>query len=156
MLSFQNTVSQQCVQLTSRYPCTCQDCLLLLLQPKEEAVDVKLWRKRHAAARVKREFRTADEVLQEAADKPGAVPRQTILDMRGPQVHHQMPNRARLIARISISRDAKPLVSPHCAGRTGVHYISIITQVMKCTGADQLGDVAGAAGDKLGASERGG
>ena len=55
-------------------------------QAKEEAVDVKLWRKRHAAARVKREFRTADEVLQEAAEKPAAAPRQTILDMRGPQV----------------------------------------------------------------------
>ncbi|CAL8461887.1 g1418 [Coccomyxa elongata] len=54
-------------------------------KPKEEAVDVKLWRKRHAAARVKREFRTADEVLQEAAEKPAAAPRQTILDMRGPQ-----------------------------------------------------------------------
>lgn len=49
-------------------------------------MDVKLWRKRHAAARVKREFRTADEVLQEAAEKPTAAPRQSILDMRGPQV----------------------------------------------------------------------
>ena len=49
-------------------------------------MDVKLWRKRHAAARVKREFRTAEEVLNEAAEQPAAAPRQAILDMRGPQV----------------------------------------------------------------------
>ena len=47
---------------------------------------MKLWRKRHAAARVRREFRTAEEVLNEAAEKPAAAPRQAILDMRGPQV----------------------------------------------------------------------
>ncbi len=49
-------------------------------------MDVKLWRKRHAAARVRREFRTAEEVLNEAAEQPAAAPRQAILDMRGPQV----------------------------------------------------------------------
>ena len=49
-------------------------------------MDVKLWRKRHAAARVRREFRTAEEVLHEAAEQPAAAPRQAILDMRGPQV----------------------------------------------------------------------
>ena len=52
----------------------------------DAAVDVGLWRKRHAAARVRREFRTADEVLAEAAEQPAAAPRQAILDMRGPQV----------------------------------------------------------------------
>ena len=46
----------------------------------------RMWRKKMAAARVKREFRTADEVLREAAEKPTAAPRQAILDMRGPQV----------------------------------------------------------------------
>jgi hypothetical protein len=55
-------------------------------QAKEAAVDVRLWRKRHAAARVRREFRTAEEVLNEAAEQPAAAPKQTILDMRGPQV----------------------------------------------------------------------
>ncbi len=55
---------------------------------------MKLWRKRHAAARVKREFRTADEVLQEAAEKPAAAPRQTILDMRGPQVPNHLSTRS--------------------------------------------------------------
>ena len=62
----------------------------MVSQAKEEAVDVKLWRKRHAAARVKREFRTADEVLQEAAEKPAGATRQTILDMRGPQVQTRL------------------------------------------------------------------
>lgn len=54
-------------------------------------MDVRLWKKNRAAARVKREFKTAEEVLQEAADKPAAAPRQTILDMRGPQVHSSFP-----------------------------------------------------------------
>lgn len=49
-------------------------------------MDVRLWKKKHAQARVRREYRTADEVLAEAAEKPQAAPKQTIIDMRGPQV----------------------------------------------------------------------
>jgi tuftelin-interacting protein 11 len=45
-----------------------------------------MWKKKQAAQRVKREFRTAEEVLREAAEKPLEAPRQAILDMRGPQV----------------------------------------------------------------------
>ena len=55
-------------------------------QAKEQAVDVRLWKKKHAQARVRREYRTADEVLAEAAERPQAAPKQTIIDMRGPQV----------------------------------------------------------------------
>ncbi|KAJ9505867.1 hypothetical protein QJQ45_027951 [Haematococcus lacustris] len=43
----------------------------------------KLWKKKHSEARVKREYRSADQVLQEAPTKPLAA--QPILDMRGPQ-----------------------------------------------------------------------
>ena len=57
-------------------------------QAKDTAVDVRLWKKKHAQARVRREYRTADEVLAEAAEKPQAAPKQTIIDMRGPQVLH--------------------------------------------------------------------
>ncbi|KAK9819736.1 hypothetical protein WJX72_001760 [[Myrmecia] bisecta] len=51
----------------------------------EKAVEVKLWKKRNAEARVKREYRTADEILQEAAERPAMAQAQPILDMRGPQ-----------------------------------------------------------------------
>jgi hypothetical protein len=57
-----------------------------LRQVKEKATDVKLWKKKHAAERVRRDYRTADEVLKEASEKGAEAPRQTILDMRGPQV----------------------------------------------------------------------
>lgn len=58
----------------------------IAVQAEEAVVQPRMWRKKMAAARVKREFRTADEVLAEAAEKPLAAPRQAILDMRGPQV----------------------------------------------------------------------
>lgn len=70
--------------------CCCSLCLsqgkVMASQAKDAAPAVKLWRKKHAAARVRREFRTADEVLAEAAERPAAAPKQAILDMRGPQV----------------------------------------------------------------------
>lgn len=43
----------------------------------------KLWKKRNAGQRTQREYRTAEEVLEQAADRPMAA--QPILDMRGPQ-----------------------------------------------------------------------
>ena len=49
-------------------------------------MDVRLWKKKHAQARVRREYRTADEVLADAAEAPQGAPKQTIIDMRGPQV----------------------------------------------------------------------
>jgi tuftelin-interacting protein 11 len=53
------------------------------------AADVRreaaLWRSKHEGARVKRTFRTADEVLAEAEEKGASAPAQTIIDMRGPQ-----------------------------------------------------------------------
>lgn len=57
---------------------------------KEEGVDVraeaKLWKRRNAEARVTHTFRTAEEVLAEAAERPAeAAARPTIIDMRGPQ-----------------------------------------------------------------------
>ena len=52
------------------------------LQAPAKAVEPRLWKKGKAAARVKREYRTAEEVLAEASEKPAAQP---ILDMRGPQ-----------------------------------------------------------------------
>ena len=48
-------------------------------------MEPRLWKKGRAAERVRREYRTADEILAEAAENPEAAPRQTILDMRGPQ-----------------------------------------------------------------------
>ena len=60
-------------------------------QAKEQAVDVRLWKKKHAQARVRREYRTADEVLADAAEQPQAAPKQTIIDMRGPQVRSCCP-----------------------------------------------------------------
>jgi hypothetical protein len=58
------------------------------VQAEQAVVQPRMWRKKMAAARVKREFRTAEEVLQEAAEKPAVAPRQAILDMRGPQERH--------------------------------------------------------------------
>ena len=54
-------------------------------------MDVRLWKKKHAQARVRREYRTADEVLADAAEQPQAAPKQTIIDMRGPQVRSCCP-----------------------------------------------------------------
>ena len=45
-----------------------------------------MWKRKNADQRVKRSFKTADEVLQESEEKPAAIERQTIIDMRGPQV----------------------------------------------------------------------
>eukprot|EP00884_Botryococcus_braunii_P021802 jgi/Botrbrau1/8305/Bobra.0251s0031.1 len=45
----------------------------------------QLWKKKYASERVKREYRTADEVLKDAGESALEVPRQTIIDMRGPQ-----------------------------------------------------------------------
>ena len=52
------------------------------LQVEAKAVEPRLWKKTKAAERIKREYRTADEVLAEATEKVAAAP---ILDMRGPQ-----------------------------------------------------------------------
>ncbi len=48
---------------------------------------VALWKKRNAAARVRRDYKTADEVLSEGGDAAPAARMHTttILDMRGPQ-----------------------------------------------------------------------
>lgn len=54
------------------------------LQAKKD-VPVALWKKKNAAARVRREYKTADEVLAAAGDAPPVRPAQAILDMRGPQ-----------------------------------------------------------------------
>ncbi|KAI7842892.1 hypothetical protein COHA_003404 [Chlorella ohadii] len=55
----------------------------------EEVVDVKkeakMWKRKNADQRVKRTFKTADEVLKETEEQPAAAERQTIIDMRGPQ-----------------------------------------------------------------------
>ena len=48
------------------------------------ASEAKLWRRRNAAARERRAFRTASEVLAEAPEAT-AAPKQAILDLRGPQ-----------------------------------------------------------------------
>ena len=45
----------------------------------------KLWKKRNAAARVNREYLSAEDVLAKAAEAPSAAPPQAVLDMRGPQ-----------------------------------------------------------------------
>ena len=48
-----------------------------------------MWRKKHGEARVRREYRTADEVVKLVSEQAGAGPvlaAQPILDMRGPQV----------------------------------------------------------------------
>ncbi|KAL4858605.1 Septin and tuftelin-interacting protein 1 [Chlorella vulgaris] len=54
-----------------------------------ETVDVKreakMWKRKNADQRVKRSFKTADEVLKESESRPVAAERQTIIDMRGPQ-----------------------------------------------------------------------
>jgi len=54
------------------------------LQAKAKVVEPRLWKKAKAAERVRREYRTADEVLAEQSDRP-AITSQPILDMRGPQ-----------------------------------------------------------------------
>ena len=48
----------------------------------------RMWKKKHQEARVRREYRTADEVVRETSELcPEAVlAAQPILDMRGPQV----------------------------------------------------------------------
>ena len=48
----------------------------------------RMWKKKHQEARVRREYRTADEVVRETSElRPEAVlAAQPILDMRGPQV----------------------------------------------------------------------
>jgi hypothetical protein len=48
----------------------------------------RLWKKKHTEARVKREYRTAVEVIRASGDVPAAalLSAQPILDMRGPQV----------------------------------------------------------------------
>lgn len=46
---------------------------------------VALWKKKNAAARVRREYKTAEEVVAAAGEAPAARPAQAILDMRGPQ-----------------------------------------------------------------------
>ena len=48
---------------------------------------IAMWKKRNVAARVRREYKTADEVLSEAGDAAPAARQQTttVLDMRGPQ-----------------------------------------------------------------------
>jgi hypothetical protein len=69
-----------------RPPSTMSETSVLWRQVKEKPTDVKLWKKKHAAERVRRDYRTADEVLKEASEKGAEAPRQTILDMRGPQV----------------------------------------------------------------------
>lgn len=49
------------------------------------AVQPKLWKKKNAAARVRREYLSAEDVLAKAAEAPSAAPPQAVLDMRGPQ-----------------------------------------------------------------------
>ena len=59
--------------------------LFSAIQAEQKAVQPKLWKKKNAAARVKREYTSADDVLSKAAEgQPAAAP-QAILDMRGPQ-----------------------------------------------------------------------
>ena len=57
------------------------------LQAADRQVPVAMWKKRNVAARVRREYKTADEVLSEAGEAAPAAQQQTttILDMRGPQ-----------------------------------------------------------------------
>ncbi|KAK9812190.1 hypothetical protein WJX73_003418 [Symbiochloris irregularis] len=55
---------------------------------KEQAVQPKLWKKRNAAARVHRDYLSAEEVLNKAAEDPsaqGGAGLQAVIDMRGPQ-----------------------------------------------------------------------
>mmetsp|Transcript_33140 Transcript_33140/g.93819 ORF Transcript_33140/g.93819 Transcript_33140/m.93819 type:complete len:857 (+) Transcript_33140:229-2799(+) len=59
---------------------------------KAQKQEVGLWKKRNAAARVKREYRTADEVLESAVEGNRDLSQQPILDMRGP--------RARLVTNL--------------------------------------------------------
>lgn len=53
------------------------------MQVQTKPVEPRLWKKSRAAERIRREYRTADEVLAGTADGPQTV--QPILDMRGPQ-----------------------------------------------------------------------
>ena len=66
-----------------------QDCITATwphdLQAKAKAVEPRLWKKAMAAERVRREYRTADELLAEQSEKPALQASQPILDMRGPQ-----------------------------------------------------------------------
>ncbi len=57
------------------------------LQAADRSVPVAMWKKRNVAARVRREYKTADEVLSEAGEAAPAARQQTttVLDMRGPQ-----------------------------------------------------------------------
>ncbi len=97
-------------------------------------MDVRLWKKRHAQARVRREYRTADEVLAEAADRPQAAPKQTIIDMRGPQVRSRRPYtpqkrifRRNVLGRAGIFLDPKQsfLLGPWL--QSPLHLLSVTT-----------------------------
>lgn len=110
-------------------------------------MDVRLWKKRHAKARVRREYRTADEVLAEAAERPQAAAKQTIIDMRGPQVpaqaeqllpdchqctqstqrHHVTRQRAHGPVVASL-----PMRGCHCAGSFGRFLCCRTTQGRRC------------------------
>jgi len=54
------------------------------LQIKAKVVETRLWKKNKAAERVRRKYRTADEILSDQSEKPASTA-QPILDMRGPQ-----------------------------------------------------------------------
>jgi tuftelin-interacting protein 11 len=54
------------------------------MQVKAKVVEPRLWKKNKAAERVRREYRTADEILSDQSGKPASIG-QPILDMRGPQ-----------------------------------------------------------------------
>lgn len=55
------------------------------MQEEDKAVQPKLWKKKNAAARVRREYLSAEDVLSRAAEAPGSAAQQAVLDMRGPQ-----------------------------------------------------------------------
>ena len=65
-------------------------------------------------ARVRREYRTADEVLAEAAERPQEAPKQTIIDMRGPQARLPLScaSVCWLCGTLSLPRGTLPLRLP--------------------------------------------
>ena len=63
-------------------------------------MEPRLWKKNKAVERLRREYRTADELLADSAEKPASA-MQPILDMRGPQ--------ARLVTDMdSLNAEAQP------------------------------------------------
>lgn len=55
------------------------------MQAEAKAAQQQTWKKKHASARQRQDYKTIADVLNEVAERPAEQPKQTIIDMRGKQ-----------------------------------------------------------------------